>query len=654
MRILVALTYYEPHISGLTNYAKRVAEGLSERGHEVTVLTSRYSQELPPEETRNGVKVVRAPVWARFGKAVLFLNYRHHAQELMNHHDVVVINHPISPPENSALLCAARIVGVPIVAVYQCDLELQRSPMNRLAQYLVEAGGRRLLEAATRIVVLSRGYAETSRFIAPHLAKCTVLPPPVSIHNIEAGEASLWRQRHAPAADVVLGLATRIAAEKGIEHLLAAREGLTKRLGKVQLLIVGEKREALGERNYFRQLRPLLDDWGDRITFLGRLTDRELAVFFHACDVTVLPSVNRTECFGLVQIESMLCGTPVVASDMPGVRDSIARSGAGLLVPPRNSDALAQAIAAIAISRARFAPDPEQIREIFRLDSLADDWTSLLAGCATPRPERKPEEDGLRRLMLLQVREVPPFHAMVRAVESWLIHQHAPVAATVLDLGCGDGIFASLTLPTPIAHGLDPDPASLEHARRSGAYRNLIHGSADRIPLEDTACDLVLANSVLEHIPDLGPVLQEVHRVLSKDGWFVITAPSQHFLKGLGIAVLLDQIGLSALARRYRNWFNLVSRHFHLDSAEDWDKRLGDAGFSMIRHEYYLSSSAMFWFDLMHYISLPCLLARKFLGRWHWFGRPLLTQVWTNLLTSLAKRPPDKEGAYVFILARKK
>ena len=76
MRILSTLTYYTPHISGLTVYARRVLQRLVQRGHEVTVLTSRFSTDLPPREVIDGVNVVRSPVLFRMSKgafAPLFL-----------------------------------------------------------------------------------------------------------------------------------------------------------------------------------------------------------------------------------------------------------------------------------------------------------------------------------------------------------------------------------------------------------------------------------------------------------------------------------------------------------------------------------------------------------------------------------------------------
>ncbi len=71
MRILFALTYYRPHVSGLTIYVERLARVMAGRGHEVTVLTSQYSKDLPAEEERDGVRIVRVPVAWRISKGVV-------------------------------------------------------------------------------------------------------------------------------------------------------------------------------------------------------------------------------------------------------------------------------------------------------------------------------------------------------------------------------------------------------------------------------------------------------------------------------------------------------------------------------------------------------------------------------------------------------
>lgn len=277
--------------------------------------------------------------------------------------------------------------------------------------------------------------------------------------------------------------------------------------------------------------------------------------------------------------------------------------------------------------------------------------TGTTVGTGTGEPRGEPD---LARLVDQHVRRIPPFRALLRAVESALVQRHAPPVGPVLDLGCGDGAFAAVTLPVPIAHGLDPDAADLERARRSGTYARVHQAPAQRIPLPDETCGLVLANSVLEHIPDLGPALLEAHRVLRHQGWLVITAPAHRFGAGLGVAVMLDDVGLTALGQRYRAWHNRRARHHHLLSADDWTTRLTAAGFEVVHHEYYFSRAAMFWFDLLHYASLPSLLVRRTFGRWHLFGEPVLAKAWTRALLPLARQPAADDGACVFLLAQRR
>ena len=93
MRVLIALTYYRPHVSGLTIYVERLARELAARGHEVTVLTTRHDPTLPAEEVVDGVRVVRVPVWFRVSKGVVTPLAVRAAREVRRH-DAVSIHLP--------------------------------------------------------------------------------------------------------------------------------------------------------------------------------------------------------------------------------------------------------------------------------------------------------------------------------------------------------------------------------------------------------------------------------------------------------------------------------------------------------------------------------------------------------------------------------
>ena len=95
MKILVFLTFYHPHWTGLTAYAKRIAEGLAARGHTVTVLTSQHKPELPREESIGGVRVVRLPYIARVSRGVIMPEFPAATARLIAEHDVVHIHTPM-------------------------------------------------------------------------------------------------------------------------------------------------------------------------------------------------------------------------------------------------------------------------------------------------------------------------------------------------------------------------------------------------------------------------------------------------------------------------------------------------------------------------------------------------------------------------------
>jgi glycosyltransferase involved in cell wall biosynthesis len=113
---------------------------------------------------------------------------------------------------------------------------------------------------------------------------------------------------------------------------------------------------------------------GDRYKFLGTLNAEQVAVFFSNCDIHVLPSINNTETFGLVQIEAALCGTPTVASALPGVRMPTQMTGMGTTAPPRDSAALAAAILEVLDHREKYLRPREPIAAQFAPASTAAEY----------------------------------------------------------------------------------------------------------------------------------------------------------------------------------------------------------------------------------------------------------------------------------------
>jgi glycosyltransferase involved in cell wall biosynthesis len=369
MKILHALTYYHPHLSGLTIYVERLAETLAARDHEVTVLASRHLPELPRVERRSGVRVVRAPVLWRLHKGVVSPAFTAEAWRLVQSHDVLNLHLPLL--EAGALtLLARRFARRPVVLTYHCDLQLPPGPTSRPIELALTLMHRLAGRQANRIVTYTRDYAEHSPFVSRYLSKAETVYPPVIVAAPEAAGAAALRARLAPAGEHVVGFAGRVATEKGIEYLLAALPALEAAVGPVRVAFAGPYEGVLGER-YYEQLTPLIERHRAQLSFLGELHGPNLANFYAAIDCLALPSVNSTESFGLVQVESMLCGTPVVASALPGVRQPVTVTGMGAIAPSADADGLAAALGKVLANRTRYVRPRAEIAARFDLAATA-------------------------------------------------------------------------------------------------------------------------------------------------------------------------------------------------------------------------------------------------------------------------------------------
>ncbi|MBW6465568.1 MAG: glycosyltransferase family 4 protein [Brevefilum sp.] len=343
MKILIVLTYYAPYTSGLTVYAVRQARALAAMGHQVTVLTSQHERTLPVEENLEGVQVIRVPVALRVSKGVIMPQMPLQAWRLMRSADVVNLHVPQMDAALMALL--ARWRKKPVVLTYHCDLQMPPGWVSQLAGFgakLVHHLSARLAQA---IVQNTWDYAEHSNFLRRYLDKTTVIRPPIINESVSDGEVQAFREKYGiQRGERVIGMVARLAEEKGVEYLVEALPEIQQKEPKARVVFVGAYENVLGESAYREKILPMIGALGDQWIFLGILSEKEKAAFYHVCDVLVLPSVNSTESFGMVQVEALICGTPVVVSDLPGVRQLVREKGMGEIVPVRDSAALAKAI----------------------------------------------------------------------------------------------------------------------------------------------------------------------------------------------------------------------------------------------------------------------------------------------------------------------
>lgn len=253
----------------------------------------------------------------------------------------------------------------------------------------------------------------------------------------------------------------------------------------------------------------------------------------------------------------------------------------------------------------------------------------------------------------LNLRELPYFRALLRAVEA-KFYQEVGLSGKILDVGCGDGHFASITFDHPLDVGIDPWAGPVHEAGQRGIYRLTIHGIGSALPFEAASFDCAISNSVLEHIPEVDVVLKDIGRVVKPGGMFVFCVPNHQFLKNLGFSGFLDKVGLKAAADLYRRFFNRISRHYHCDDPEIWQARLSQAGFEVERWWHYFSPAAFHVLEAGHYLGLPALILHFFTRRWiaapyHW-NFSLLEKFLRKYYLEPAEQP---NGAYTFYITRR-
>ena len=217
------------------------------------------------------------------------------------------------------------------------------------------------------------------------------------------------------------------------------------------------------------------------------------------------------------------------------------------------------------------------------------------------------------------VAHAPLALAAERSVECRL-YLRRPLARPVLDIGCGDGLFASILFDAPVDTGVDPDPRELESACRRGAYRELIQCFGDAIPKPDGSYKTIFSNSVLEHIPSLEPVLAEIYRLLAPDGHCYLTVPTDRFERYTFINITLETLRLRGLAARYRAFFNGFWRHYHCYTPDKWGALVREKGFHVIELRTYGPKHMCVIDDLMAPLGFGSFVTKKLFNRWTLFA----------------------------------
>lgn len=361
--LLIVLNYYSPYVSGLTNVARDVAEGMSLRGWRVTVVASQHAPELPLEDVVNGVRIVRVPVWLKIGKGVISPAFIPTVRRESLRAKVVNIHAPMLEAG-----LAATVSRAPVVLTYQCDVSLAPTLFGRLQHKILDYSTRTAARHAKFVTVTSDDYADHSRVRSSLSAQRRVIP--ATCHVRSGGIADY---RDGPGLHV--GFLGRIVEEKGIEYLVDGFRAFNNR--DARLLIAGDFAAVAGGSVIDRVRQRIGDD--PRIKMLGFLPDEALDNFYASLDVFALPSVNPFEAFGIVQVEAMMRGIAVIASDLPGVRQPVIATAMGQIVAPRSSSEITAALERLLVARPDVVAGAARARALYACNVTLDKFAAVFA-----------------------------------------------------------------------------------------------------------------------------------------------------------------------------------------------------------------------------------------------------------------------------------
>ncbi len=360
--ILFFGTYFYPYLSGITTYPDQVLTILS-KNYQIKVLCFKHQSDLETRETRRGVRIIRMPYLFRLSKGFISLRSWVHFWREARQADVVILNLPNAGGLPLALI--SKLLGKKIIGIFHCQPRFDKGWWNKLIASLLNISLYLQMWLCEDLIAYTADYVYAQWAGKLFKNKFHYALPPVK--KLAQDNKFLQQLLQKKDDEIWVGFAGRVSREKGLTYLIRALDELQLQSNQpkrsLRLVLAGPYGEAVaGESAYYTLVKDLLDEAGIKYWFLGSLSGGKLGAFYQAIDLLVLPSVNSTEAFGMVQAEAMLAGKPVIASNLPGVRQLVMRTGIGLIVAPRDTQELSQAIKQIIQNSDKFQSPAKQLK----------------------------------------------------------------------------------------------------------------------------------------------------------------------------------------------------------------------------------------------------------------------------------------------------
>lgn len=333
MKILQTPVRFYPFIGGVESHVYYLSRKLVEQGHDVTVICANEPNRKK-EDTVDNVVVKRLSYIGKIANTNITPNLP--LQLLQEEFDIIHTHLP-TPWSADWSAMAAKLKRKPLVVTYHNDI-VGGGVANYIAKFYNATSLKLLLGAAGKIILTQPNYLKFS----PHLRKRSKSPEKFEIipNGVDINEFKPLKTQKEKNSVFFLSVLNKYHRYKALDYLLKALVLVKKEFIDVKLMIGGE-----GELlEYYRVMARTLD-LENNVEFHGFIPQEKLVEYYNKCNVFVLPSISSSqEGFGIVLLEALACGTPVIGTEIVGVASDVKEHNAGIIVPPKDSEALGKTI----------------------------------------------------------------------------------------------------------------------------------------------------------------------------------------------------------------------------------------------------------------------------------------------------------------------
>jgi len=366
MKVLQLGRYFPPHIGGIETVIFEIVEGLNERGIACDVLCSNQEKSLEINRLEN-YTVIRTASFGQLMSTSITPSIITQLMKIIDEYDIIHLHHP-DPMATIALLLAQK-KNKKIIVHWHSDIIRQR-----FALFFYKILQNALLRRADAVIVTSKNYLAGSQHLKKFTRKVSAVPIGIQT-NFVVNENKLKALRDRFKNKTIVFSLGRHVYYKGFRYLVESASYLPD---DFVVLIGGNgpMHEELVELVTRRNLH-------NKVIFTDRIPQNELASYFKACDIFCLPSIERTEAFGVVLLEAMFFGKPLITTDIPGSGVSFVNEHykTGLSVPPKDAKALGDAIIKIGHDKLlydKFSREgSKRFNALFTRDQMIDELVPL-------------------------------------------------------------------------------------------------------------------------------------------------------------------------------------------------------------------------------------------------------------------------------------